>query len=117
MSASCSLAATISRAVEFVFLAIKGRRMPPGAALTATDFELPAENPVEQAEQHKRRADEHAGVERKDTDLRAEISLFRTEKYVRFSAAPIIVLLHLRVGDQVGNLLIYVELLGRDRAN
>src|SRR3954454_14757055 len=100
MSASCSLAATISRAVEFVFFAIKGRRMPPDAALTATHFELPTENPVEQAGQDKRRADEHARVDREDADLRAEISLFRAEKHVRFSATPIIVLLHLGVGDQ-----------------
>ena len=49
--------------------------------------------------------------------LRAEvIAFFCAEKHIRLSASAVIVLFHLRVRDQVGNFLVYVELFGRDRA-
>ncbi len=46
----------------------------------------------------------------------AEIAFFCAKEHVRLAAAPVVVLLHLGVRDQVGDFLVYVELLGRDRA-
>ena len=47
---------------------------------------------------------------------RAEIALLRAEEDVRFPAAPVIALLHFRVRDQVGDLLVHIKLLGGDGA-
>ena len=79
-------------------------------------LELSPQNPVEQTEQADRRSDQHQRVEDEDVDFHPEISFFLAEENIRFSAAPVIVLLHFRVGDQIGNLLVHVELLGRHRA-
>ncbi len=71
---------------------------------------------MQQAEKDQTGTNQHPGVESEDADGFAEIALLRAEENIRLAAAPVIVLLHLRIRDQVGDFLVDVELFRRDRA-
>src|SRR5450432_1468249 len=85
------------------------------SALVSSHLQLAAQDPVQEQEQAEARSDEHGGIEREDADGGAVIALLRAEENVRLAAAPVIVLLHLRVRDQVGDFLIHVKLFGGNR--
>src|ERR1700730_649083 len=105
MSASWSLAATIKR-VPSLFRFIS----------TPSHFELPPQDPVEQGQQSQCRSNQDNRVKPEHSDVHSQVALFRPEKYVRLPAPPIIALLHFGIRDQVGNLLVHVDLLGRHSA-
>src|SRR4051794_21800160 len=112
MSASSSLAATIKRVVV----------LDRGICcwLSSSHFQLPAQNPIQEPEQPEARTDQDQGVIDEHADRDAwqlppenmnEVALLRAEKDVRLSAAAIVALLHLRVGGEVGDFLVHVQLL------
>src|SRR6266404_6750913 len=130
MSASLSLPATISRvpfSVVFMILWIVGQphRLPnkdqskyrqSGSDLGSPDFELAAQDPEEQSEHAECRANQHERVEHKDADFDSEGAFLCAEENIRTASAAIIALLHFRVRNQIGNLLVHINLLRRDRA-
>src|SRR6266480_226680 len=83
--------------------------------LSTSDFQLPPQNPVKQSEQTQGRSNQHQGIEHEYADPCAEITLFRAKENVRPGSAAIIALLHLRVRNQIRNLLVHIDLLGGDR--
>ena len=70
---------------------------------------------MEQYKQSKRRSNQNSRVKDKCANPYSEILLLRAEEDIRSITAAIIALLHLGVGDQIRHLLIYINLLGRDR--
>src|SRR5207248_2864393 len=84
--------------------------------LAAPDFELATQDPAQQDEKAECRSNQDDRVEDEDVDLDAEIALVRAEENIRAAAATIIILLHLGVRDQIGDFLVDVDLLGRDRS-
>src|ERR1700676_5493517 len=76
-----------SNGFRFCFVSF---RVPP-------HFQLPAQNPMEQAEQTDGRSHQNNCIENKDVDLDAEITFLRSEEHVRSTAPPIIALLHFGV--------------------
>src|SRR5436190_20291270 len=83
--------------------------------LRPSHIQLPPQNPVQEPEQRKARSDQHHGVEDEHINLHSKIRLVLTEKHIRFSAAAIIALRHLRVRNQIGYFLIQIERLRRYR--
>src|ERR1700730_5043535 len=105
MSASMSLAATISRGLPLD---------PRFVALGSSDFELATQDPIQKSEQTECRSNQHERVKNENADLDSEVALFRAEENIGSAPAAIIALLHLRVGNQIGNFLVHVNLFGRD---
>src|SRR5207253_4311949 len=87
-----------------------------GSDLGSPDFELAAQDPEEQPEHAQRRANQHERVENKDADFDSEVAFLCAEENIRPASAAIIALLHFRVRNQIGNLLIHIDLFRRDRA-
>src|ERR1700724_3192072 len=73
------------------------RRSSGLSCLTPSHFELPPQDPIQQAEQAECRSNQNRGVESKNADARAEIAFFCAEENVRTRAAAIVALLHLRI--------------------
>ncbi len=70
---------------------------------------------VQQPKKTKTGSEQDGGVESNHAKGGPEVSLRSAKEDIRFTAATIIILLHLGVRDQVGGLLIHVKLLRRDR--
>ena len=70
---------------------------------------------MEQYKQSKRRSNQNSRVKDKRANLYPQILFLRAEEDVGPITAAIIALLHLGVGDQIRHLVIYINLLGRDR--
>src|SRR2546428_12535337 len=68
---------------------------------------------MKQAEQAESRSDQNDRVEHKHPDLDAEVTFLCAEENVWTIAAAIIALLHFRVGNQIGNFLVHINLFGR----
>src|ERR1700737_787176 len=105
MSASMSLAATISRGLplDCVFI-----------ALGSSDFELATQDPIQKSEQTECRSNQYNRVENENADLDSEVAFFRAEENIGSAPAAIIALLHLRVGNQIGNFLVHINLFRCD---
>ena len=71
---------------------------------------------MEEAEQSKCRHNQNRRVESEHAGLNPEITLLCAEEDIRPIAAAVIALLHLGVRDQIGYLLVYIDLLGCNRA-
>src|SRR5207244_8735153 len=72
---------------------------------------------MEQCEQSKCRPNQNGRVESKHADLNPEITFLCAEEDIRPIAAAVIALLHFGVRDQIGDLLVYIDLLGCNRAS
>src|SRR3989449_11708993 len=72
---------------------------------------------MEQAEQSKCRCTQNGRVENKHADLNPEITFLCAEEDIRPIAAAVIALFHFGVRDQIGDLLVYIDLLGCNRAS
>src|SRR5439155_19608950 len=71
------------------------------AGLRPSHIQLPTQNPVQEPEQRKARSDQHHGVEDEHINLHSKMLLVLTDKHIRFCAAAIIALLHLRDRNQI----------------
>ena len=90
----------------------------PDRPSASPHFELSSQNPVQQSQQ--RRASNRSAPGVLKTNTLTFIPRYRfllSEENVRLPSPPIIALLHLRVRDQIGNLLVHVELFGRHRTD
>src|ERR1700738_1017278 len=134
MFASWSLAATINR-VSFFFLLIsilnalgccrapasvatrQAERLPYKTKSASPNFQLPPQDPVQETEQAHGRPNQDQRVKNEDVDLYSEITFLGAKENIRPAAAAIIGLLHLRVGNQIGNFLVHIQLLSRDRTD
>ena len=95
--------------------------------LISSHFQFAAQYPKQHAEQKNARSDQDrrvVGENAHDQECSfscagfggAEIAFFCAEKNVRLSAAPVIILLHLGVRDQIRDFLVYEKLLSCDWA-
>src|SRR5207249_11243912 len=85
--------------------------------LVPSHFELFSQNPMEQGEQSKCRHNQNGRVESKHADFDPEVLFLCAKEDIRPIAAAVIALLHLGVRDQIGDLLVYIDLLGCNRAS
>ena len=69
---------------------------------------------MEQCQQPQRGTDQHHRVENEDAEGHSKIAFLRAEEDIWFSTAAIIVLFHLRIGDQIGDFLVHIKLVGCD---
>src|ERR1700736_3722523 len=92
------------------------RRWSVHSCLSPSHFELSPQNPIQQTKQSDCRPNEHDRVERENVDFRAEITFFRAEENVRSRATTIVALLHFRVGNQIGDFLVHINLFGSNVA-
>src|SRR4051794_27903822 len=84
--------------------------------LASPYLQLAPQNPVQDGEQADTGPEQHHRIRDEDIYSEAEISFLRTEENIRPITAAIIGLFHFRIGDQIRNLLVEVELFGRDGA-
>ena len=84
--------------------------------LISSHFQFAAQYPKQEAEKENAGSDQNRSVVGENAEGRSEIALLFAEENIWFSAAPIIVLFHLGVRDQIRDLLVYEKLLGCDRS-
>ena len=92
----------------------KSGEVPQHFESASAHFELLSQDEVQQDKQYECGYDQHSRVESEHAERDSEIAFFKTEKHVRLTAAPVVVLLHLASRDQVRDFLVHVELVSCD---
>lgn len=96
-----------------------GNNKPPvrgREGLRQPHADLGAEDEVEDEKEEERGGDEDEGVEPQDSRAEAEVFLHWAEEDIQVAAFAVVALFHLGLGDEVGDFLVHIQLLGAHAA-